>query len=50
MYRENGQLWIIWIMWKLKKKGYTLRVGDVDVDDRVLVEAQKIKVLRSKSV
>ena len=48
MYWENGQLWIIWIMWKLKKKGYTLRVGDVD--DRVLVEAQKIKVLRSKSV
>ena len=20
MYRENGQLWILWIMWKLKKK------------------------------
>ena len=31
-----------------QKKGYKLRVGDVD--DRVLVEAQKIKVLRSKSV
>ena len=21
IYRENGQLWILWIMWKPKKKG-----------------------------
>ena len=36
MYRENAQLWILWIMWKLKKKGYKLRVGPMASSDRQL--------------